>query len=53
MGLRNFLPFFQHEAVDVAIIDAVWNGVWQSLKVAACAEALRGQRGAAQLPTGT
>ena len=39
MGLRNFLPFFQHEAVDVAIIDAVWNGVWQSLKVAACAEA--------------
>ncbi|MCY4188597.1 MAG: mandelate racemase/muconate lactonizing enzyme family protein [Bryobacterales bacterium] len=39
LGLRNFLPFFQQEAVDVAIIDAVWNGVWQSLKVAACAEA--------------
>ena len=39
MGLRNFLPFFQQEAVDVAIIDAVWNGIWQSLKIAACAEA--------------
>lgn len=39
MGLRSFLPYFECEAVDVAIIDAVWNGVWQSMKVAACAEA--------------
>ncbi len=39
MGLRSFLPYFECEAVDVAIVDAVWNGVWQSMKVAACAEA--------------
>ena len=39
IGLRNFLPYFEAEAVDVAIIDAIWNGVWQSLKVAACADA--------------
>lgn len=39
MGLRSFLPYFEEEAVDVAIIDAVWNGVWQSLKIAACADA--------------
>lgn len=39
IGLRSFLPYFDAEAVDVAIIDAIWNGVWQSLKVAACAEA--------------
>ena len=39
MGLRSFLPYFECEAADVAIIDAVWNGVWQSVKIAACAEA--------------
>ena len=39
IGLRSFLPYFDAEAVDVAIIDAIWNGVWQSLKIAACAEA--------------
>src|SRR3546814_17326893 len=25
--------------MDVAIVDAVWNGVWQSMKIAAAAEA--------------
>ena len=39
MGLRSFLPYFEQESVDVAIIDAVWNGVWQSMKCAASAEA--------------
>ena len=39
IALRSFLPYFEAEAVDVAIIDAIWNGVWQSLKIAACAEA--------------
>ncbi|MCZ6644486.1 MAG: mandelate racemase/muconate lactonizing enzyme family protein [Gammaproteobacteria bacterium] len=34
-----FVPYFRTQAVDVAIIDAVWNGVWQSLKIAAQAEA--------------
>lgn len=39
MGLREFLPYFRNQAMDVAIIDAVWNGVWQSMKIAAAAEA--------------
>ena len=39
MGLREFLPYFAAQAMDVAIIDAVWNGVWQSMKIAASAEA--------------
>ena len=39
VGLRSFLPYLEAEAVDVAIIDAVWNGVWQGLKIAACADA--------------
>ncbi len=39
LGLREFLPYFREEAVDVSIIDAVWNGVWQSMKIAACADA--------------
>ncbi len=39
LGLREFLPYFDAQAMDVAIIDAVWNGVWQSMKIAASAEA--------------
>lgn len=39
LGLREFLPYFRAQAMDVAIIDAVWNGVWQSMKIAASAEA--------------
>ncbi|MCP5265278.1 MAG: mandelate racemase/muconate lactonizing enzyme family protein [Burkholderiaceae bacterium] len=39
LGLRDFMPFFNERAMDVAIIDAVWNGVWQSMKIAAVAEA--------------
>ncbi len=39
MGLREFLPYFREQAMDVAIIDAVWNGVWQSMKIANVAEA--------------
>lgn len=38
IGIREFRPFFDAGAVDVAIIDAVWNGVWQSMKIAALAE---------------
>jgi L-alanine-DL-glutamate epimerase-like enolase superfamily enzyme len=38
-GLREFLPYFREQAVDVAIIDTPWNGVWQSMKIAAAAEA--------------
>ena len=39
MGLREFLPYFREQAMDVAIIDAVWNGVWQSMKIANAADA--------------
>lgn len=38
-GLREFLPYLSRQAMDVAIVDAVWNGVWQSMKIAACAQA--------------
>jgi len=38
-GLRGFKPFFEQYAMDVAIIDGPWNGIWQSLKIAAMAEA--------------
>jgi L-alanine-DL-glutamate epimerase-like enolase superfamily enzyme len=39
LGLRDFLPYFKAQSMDVAIIDAVWNGVWQSMKIANAAEA--------------
>jgi galactonate dehydratase len=39
LGVRDFLPYFQQQAVDVAIVDTVWNGVWQSMKIAAAADA--------------
>jgi len=39
LSLREFLPYFREQAMDVAIVDTPWNGVWQSLKIAAAAEA--------------
>ncbi|MGE0524389.1 MAG: mandelate racemase/muconate lactonizing enzyme family protein [Variibacter sp.] len=39
LGLREFKPFLREQAMDVAIIDTPWNGVWQSMKIAAAAEA--------------
>ena len=39
LGLREFLPYVREQAMDVAIIDAVWNGVWQAMKIAAMADA--------------
>ena len=38
-GRRDYRPFFERQAVDVAIIDTLWNGVAESLKIAAMAEA--------------
>jgi galactonate dehydratase len=32
-------PFFEHQSVDVAIIDTPWNGVAESAKIAAMADA--------------
>ena len=39
LGIREFLPYFRAQSMDVAIIDAVWNGVWQGMKIANAAEA--------------
>ena len=39
IGVREFLPYFDRQAMDVAIVDAVWNGVWQAMKIAGLAEA--------------
>ncbi|KER68459.1 enolase [Burkholderia cepacia] len=38
-GIRQFLPYFHAQSMDVAIVDAVWNGVWQAMKLASVAEA--------------
>lgn len=34
---QQYQPYLQAQSMDIAIIDAVWNGVWQSLKIAAVA----------------
>ena len=39
VGLQDFMPFFDRQAMDVAIVDLPWNGAWQSMKIAAAAEA--------------
>ena len=36
---RQFLPFFENRAMDVAIIDVPWNGLAESVKIAHMAEA--------------
>jgi L-alanine-DL-glutamate epimerase-like enolase superfamily enzyme len=38
-GRRDYRPFFERQAVDVAIIDTPWNGVAESAKIAAMADA--------------
>ena len=49
IGIREFRPYFDCQSMDVAIVDAVWNGVWQSIKIAAIAEAYEVNVRAAQL----
>src|SRR5712692_5301024 len=39
VGRRDYRPFFEHASVDVAIIDTPWNGVAESAKIAAMADA--------------
>ncbi len=39
IALPAYLPYFRLRAMDVAIIDVPWNGAWQSMKIAATAEA--------------
>ncbi len=38
-GRREFKPFLERRAVDVGIVDVVWNGLAESLKIAAMADA--------------
>ena len=38
-GRRGFREYFERHAMDVAIIDVPWNGINESLKIAAIAEA--------------
>jgi galactonate dehydratase len=38
-GRRDYRPFLEQQSVDVAIIDTPWNGVAESLKIAAMADA--------------
>ena len=39
IGLPAFVPYFAQQAVDVAVVDTVWNGTWQSMKIASMAAA--------------
>lgn len=39
LGLQAFLPYFREQALDIAIVDVPWNGAWQSMKIAAAADA--------------
>jgi L-alanine-DL-glutamate epimerase-like enolase superfamily enzyme len=36
---RDFKPYFEQSAIDVAIVDVIWNGYAESLKIAAMADA--------------
>jgi galactonate dehydratase len=38
-GRRDYRPYFEQQSVDVAIIDPPWNGVTESVKIAAMADA--------------
>lgn len=38
-GMRSYRPYLDAGAVDVAIIDVMWNGVWESVRAATLADA--------------
>lgn len=38
-GTRSYRPYLEHQSVDVAIVDVVWNGLAEALKIAALADA--------------
>lgn len=38
-GRRSFRPFLENYAMDVAIVDVLWNGVLEGLKIASLADA--------------
>jgi galactonate dehydratase len=37
-GVKQFRPYFEEQAVDVAIIDVPWNGLWESVRIASVAD---------------
>ncbi|MEM6998961.1 MAG: mandelate racemase/muconate lactonizing enzyme family protein, partial [Pseudomonadota bacterium] len=37
-GRREFLPYFNARSMDVSIVDVPWNGILESIKIAAMAE---------------
>jgi L-alanine-DL-glutamate epimerase-like enolase superfamily enzyme len=38
-GVHEYRPFLQGQTVDTCIVDPMWNGVWQSARIAAFADA--------------
>lgn len=38
-GIAEYRPFLEAQTVDTAIIDPMWNGVWQSTRIALFADA--------------
>ncbi len=38
-GLRHYRPYLIQQAVDVAVVDVPWNGLWESVRIATLAEA--------------
>ncbi|MCI5075074.1 mandelate racemase/muconate lactonizing enzyme family protein [Oricola sp.] len=38
-GIHEYRPYLVERAVDTAIVDPLWNGVWQSVRVATLADA--------------
>lgn len=38
-GLAAYRPFLEKRAVDVAVVDVLWNGLWESHRIAALADA--------------
>lgn len=37
-GRTQFRPYLEAQAVDYAIVDVLWNGAWESVKIAALAD---------------
>ena len=38
-GMGAYRPFFEKRAVDVAVVDVPWNGLWESTRIATLADA--------------
>jgi len=38
-GLAEYRPYLAQRGVDVALVDPLWNGVWQSVRIATLADA--------------